>query len=51
LAIEDALSDLSVKVNRIPVSPEALLKSIEDAKRSGDLNSSSPTGQDRGEGA
>jgi aerobic carbon-monoxide dehydrogenase large subunit len=32
LAIEDALSDLSVKVNRIPVSPEALLKSIEDAK-------------------
>ena len=51
LAIEDALSDLSVKVNRIPVSPEALLKSIEDAKRSGDLNSSSPTGRDRGEGA
>ncbi|MDP2607183.1 MAG: molybdopterin-dependent oxidoreductase [Deltaproteobacteria bacterium] len=32
LAIEDALSDLNVKVNRIPVSPEVLLKSIEDAK-------------------
>jgi carbon-monoxide dehydrogenase large subunit len=32
LAIEDALSDLKVKVNRIPVSPEVLLKSIEDKK-------------------
>jgi carbon-monoxide dehydrogenase large subunit len=33
LAIEDALSDLKVKVNRIPVSPEALLKSISDARQ------------------
>ena len=32
LAIEDALSDLNVKVNRLPVTPEMLLKSIEDAK-------------------
>jgi hypothetical protein len=32
LAIEDALSDLNVKVDRIPVTPEALLKAIEDAK-------------------
>jgi hypothetical protein len=32
LAIEDALSDLKVKVDRIPVSPEALLHSIERAK-------------------
>ena len=46
LAIEDALSDLKVKVDRIPVSPEVLLHSIENAKRSGDLNSSSPTGED-----
>jgi carbon-monoxide dehydrogenase large subunit len=45
LAIEDALSDLNVKVDRLPVSPEALLKLIEDAKRCGDLNSSSPTGR------
>ena len=33
LAIEDALSDLKVKVDRIPVSPEVLLNLIEDAKR------------------
>jgi carbon-monoxide dehydrogenase large subunit len=33
LAIEDALSDLAVKVNRLPVNPEALLNAIEDAKR------------------
>jgi carbon-monoxide dehydrogenase large subunit len=33
LAIEDALSDLKVKVDRIPVSPEALLKSISDARQ------------------
>jgi hypothetical protein len=32
LAIEDALADLKVKVDRIPVSPEALLNSIEHAK-------------------
>jgi hypothetical protein len=34
LAIEDALSDLRVKVDRIPVSPETLLNLIEQAKRS-----------------
>ena len=33
LAIEDALADLQVQVNRIPVSPEALLNLIEEAKR------------------
>ncbi|MGE5059640.1 MAG: molybdopterin cofactor-binding domain-containing protein [Betaproteobacteria bacterium] len=33
LAIEDALSDLRVHVNRIPVSPEALLNLIEEAKQ------------------
>jgi hypothetical protein len=33
LAIEDALSDLKVHVNRIPVSPEALLNLIEEAKQ------------------
>jgi carbon-monoxide dehydrogenase large subunit len=33
LAIEDALADLKVKVDRIPVSPEALLKSISDARQ------------------
>ena len=33
LAIEDALSDLKVKVNRIPVSPEALANLIEEKKR------------------
>lgn len=32
LAIGDALSDLKVKVDRIPVSPEALLNLIEEAK-------------------
>jgi hypothetical protein len=32
LAIEDALSDLKVKVNRIPVSPEALHNAIAQAK-------------------
>ena len=32
LAIEDALSDLKVKVNRIPVSPEVLFQSIVQAK-------------------
>ena len=46
LAIEDALSDLKVKVDRLPVSPEALLNSIETAKRSNDLNSSSPFGRE-----
>ena len=34
LAIQDALSDLNVKVDRIPVSPEALLQSISAARRS-----------------
>jgi len=33
LAIEDALSDLKVKVDRLPVSPEVLLNLIENAKR------------------
>lgn len=33
LAIEDALADLNVKVDRIPVHPEALLNLIEAAKR------------------
>jgi aerobic carbon-monoxide dehydrogenase large subunit len=33
LAIEDALSDLKVKVDRLPVSPETLLRSISDAKQ------------------
>ena len=33
LAIEDALSDLKVKVNRLPVSPERLFEAIEEAKR------------------
>ena len=33
LAIENALSDLSVKVNRLPVRPEALLNLISEAKR------------------
>jgi len=52
LAIEDALSDLNVKVNRLPVSPEVLLKSIEEAKCLRALNSSSSsTGEDCGEGA
>jgi len=32
LAIEDALSDFKVHVDRIPVSPEALLNLIEEAK-------------------
>ena len=32
LAIEDALSDLRVKVNRIPVSPEALANLIAERK-------------------
>ncbi len=35
LAIEDALSDLRVKVDRIPVSPEVLLNLIGEAKRKG----------------
>ena len=35
LAIEDALSDLKVKVDRLPVSPETLLNSIERAKKPG----------------
>jgi aerobic carbon-monoxide dehydrogenase large subunit len=33
LAIEDALADLNVKVDRIPVNPEALLNLIDEAKR------------------
>jgi aerobic carbon-monoxide dehydrogenase large subunit len=33
LAIEDALADLKVKVNGLPVSPEALFNLIEDAKQ------------------
>jgi carbon-monoxide dehydrogenase large subunit len=33
LAIEDALSDLKVKVNRIPVSPESLHEAIAQAKQ------------------
>ena len=33
LAIEDALSDLKVKVDRLPVTPEALLNLISEAKR------------------
>jgi hypothetical protein len=33
LAIEDALSDLKVNVNRIPVSPEALANLIAEKKR------------------
>jgi carbon-monoxide dehydrogenase large subunit len=33
LAIEDALSDLKVKVNRIPVSPEALANLIAEKKK------------------
>jgi hypothetical protein len=33
LAIEDALADLKVHVNRIPVSPEVLANLIADAKR------------------
>ncbi len=32
LAIQDALSDLNVKVDRLPISPEVLLKLIEEAK-------------------
>lgn len=33
-AIEDALSDLGVKINRIPVSPESILESVRRAKDS-----------------
>jgi carbon-monoxide dehydrogenase large subunit len=33
LAIEDALADLNVKVDRLPVRPDVLLNSIETAKR------------------
>jgi carbon-monoxide dehydrogenase large subunit len=33
LAIEDALSDLRVKVNRIPITPETLLNLVHDGKR------------------
>jgi aerobic carbon-monoxide dehydrogenase large subunit len=33
LAIQDALSDLNVKVDRLPVTPEALLNLIDEAKR------------------
>jgi len=33
LAIEDALADLKVKVNRIPVSPERLHDAIAQAKQ------------------
>ena len=33
LAIQDALFDLNIKVNRLPISPEVLLKLIEEAKR------------------
>ena len=33
LAIQDALSDLNVKVDRLPISPEVLLKLIEEAKQ------------------
>ena len=33
LAIEDALSDLKVKVDRIPVSPEVLHNAIAQAKK------------------
>jgi CO/xanthine dehydrogenase Mo-binding subunit len=36
LAIEDALADLKVKVDRLPVSPEILLNSIERAKSQGE---------------
>jgi carbon-monoxide dehydrogenase large subunit len=32
LAIEDALSDLNVKVDRLPITPEGLFNSIEKAK-------------------
>ncbi len=32
LAIEDALSDLGIKVNRLPVSSEYILESITQAK-------------------
>jgi aerobic carbon-monoxide dehydrogenase large subunit len=32
LAIQDALSDLNVQVDRLPISPEVLLKLIEEAK-------------------
>ncbi len=32
LAIQDALADLNVKVDRLPISPEVLLKLIEEAK-------------------
>ena len=32
LAIQDALSDLNVKVDRVPISPEVLLRLIEEAK-------------------
>jgi aerobic carbon-monoxide dehydrogenase large subunit len=47
LAIQDALSDLKVKVDRLPVTPEALLNLISDAKGLRALNSSSPsTGED-----
>jgi carbon-monoxide dehydrogenase large subunit len=35
LAIEDALSDLKVKVNRIPVSPEALANLIAEKRKQG----------------
>jgi carbon-monoxide dehydrogenase large subunit len=32
LAVQDALSDLNVKVDRLPISPETLLRLIEEAK-------------------
>jgi carbon-monoxide dehydrogenase large subunit len=39
LAIEDALSDLGVQVNRLPVNPETLLTLIEEAKKASVVSS------------